>query len=573
MHPDQVEDLVTSIEALGLMQPLCGLRVSGVHTEIVAGGRRFRALQEIARRTGVSPEAFTVPVTITDDPEIARAWAGAQNVVRQPLTPVQEVRAFGQMSEGGHTVETISNAFGVPQRHVQGRLKLAALPEPIIAAFEAGEISFETAKAYTLAADHEQALEVFNDLLENNWSRDNPREVKTRLMAETTAGDNRVAKFVGQDAYEAAGGEVRCNLFGEDVYFADKTLLSRLALEGLEEERSALLAEGWKWVEVSVDSFDYDTLSRLGRTYAKQVEASEEEATRYDELADREEDWTPEEEAEFDALQAKLDVEVFSTEQKALAGVFLSISYNGTLARQEGYVRDTERLQAIEAGIIHANHHQSGSSGSQQAVTRFPKAVMDDLSALRTSAVQKALLAKPELALDLLTFALIQPIYSGAGVMEVSVDHPQNAVASDEGHVLPERLEKRHVDWVRADDAADAFTTFRAKTKKARTAALTEAIARLVSVGMDSQANPLGKHVAELVKPDLRSVWTPTESFLKRLKASDLDAITAHIDGVGCGSTCGPHLAIHRPGSAHTQGFRTGLNPEVHFFKRTSCQT
>ena len=80
--------------------------------------------------------------------------------------------------------------------------------------------------------------------------------------------------------------------------------------------------------------------------------------------------------------------------------------------------------------------------------------------------------------------------------------------------------------------AAKAFAQFRAKPQKERNAILTESLAKLVGVGMGGKdANPLAEMIGSLAAPDVRKVWKPTASFLKRLKAGQLDAVMQHIDG------------------------------------------
>lgn len=288
-----------------------------------------------------------------------------------------------------------------------------------------------------------------------------------------------------------------------------------------------------------LDPPSFDTTSAMGRVYPQPVPLTEDQAARYDELADK---WeaqaqTDEEEAELEALYDAKNRDAYTAEQMQQAGVIVTITYHGDLDCRRGFVREADTLLAVEAGVLTTPRTIAPGSAQQVEAPRYPKALTEDMNAIRTCAAQTALLDKPELALDLLTFALTQPAYAGAGVIDIRAEHPANAVATDEGLILSERLEPCHKDWLRRDTAADAFAAFRDQPKKTRNAILTEAIARMLSVPMDGQANPLAKMVADLTKPDLRKVWTPTASFLKRLKAADLDAIMLHIDGVALGST------------------------------------
>lgn len=104
--------MAESIRSVGLIQNLAGLAAKpgtkAGHVEIVAGGRRLRALQLIASEGGQSPDTYMVPVIITEDRAEAEAWAGAENIVREPLHAADEIRAFNTMAKG---------AFGLLRRH------------------------------------------------------------------------------------------------------------------------------------------------------------------------------------------------------------------------------------------------------------------------------------------------------------------------------------------------------------------------------------------------------------------------------------------------------------------------
>ncbi len=61
-------------------------------------------------------------------------------------------------------------------------------------------------------------------------------------------------RFVGLDAYEAAGGGTRRDLFAEadsGVYLTDATLLERLAQDKLASLAAEAKAEGWAWADAT----------------------------------------------------------------------------------------------------------------------------------------------------------------------------------------------------------------------------------------------------------------------------------------------------------------------------------
>jgi ParB family chromosome partitioning protein len=87
-----------------------------------------------------------------------------------------------------------------------------------------------------------------------------------RLLTETNVpARDRRARFVGLEAYEAAGGILR-DLFSEDQggYLEDAALLDRLTKERLESAAAELREyEGWKWAEAHLDYPHSHGLRRL----------------------------------------------------------------------------------------------------------------------------------------------------------------------------------------------------------------------------------------------------------------------------------------------------------------------
>jgi len=335
---DDVAALAGSIRTVGLLQNLAGIERGDGRIEIVAGGRRLRALQRIADEDGTDLITVTVPVALAQDEAEARVWASTENTARIDLHPAEEIRAYRQMAESGEPEERIAKAFAVTVRHVRGRLRLANLAEPILDALRAGTITLDVAAAYTVTEDTKAQLMVFESI--GPWDAVRPASIKHRLTADSNDGDSKLAVFVGREAYEAAGGVVREDLFGEDIYFTDTELLARLAGEKLDEAANALKEEGWKWVESSLESFDYAVLNTMGRSYVGPVEIPETDADRYDELADLIEDGEASdgELEEFQAVSQRM-LTPYTDAQKQHGGVYVCINYHGTLEIMRGLVK------------------------------------------------------------------------------------------------------------------------------------------------------------------------------------------------------------------------------------------
>ena len=111
-----------------------------------------------------------------------------------------------------------------------------------------------------------------------------------------------MARFVGVDAYEAAGGPVLRDLFADEhengVWLENPALLVELAMKRLQAAADELSTR-WKWAEPMAD-VDWSATARFGRIHPEPAEPTDAEKaeidklrTRHDELANMDDDaWT-----------------------------------------------------------------------------------------------------------------------------------------------------------------------------------------------------------------------------------------------------------------------------------------
>jgi ParB family chromosome partitioning protein len=110
-------------------------------------------------------------------------------------------------------------------------------------------MSLEQVMAFTLTDDHARQQEVWQGL---GWDK-GADAIRRALTEGQVDAEDRRARFVGAEAYVAAGGVITPDLFDDENggYFADPALLDRLVLAKLEQEAQAVRAEGWAWVMVT----------------------------------------------------------------------------------------------------------------------------------------------------------------------------------------------------------------------------------------------------------------------------------------------------------------------------------
>lgn len=216
--------------------------------EVIAGGRRFQALKLLADAGRIEPD-HPIPVLVEARTE-ARETSLSENLHRVAMNPADEFEAFAQISTAAsHEPDPIAytaKRFGVTQRHVRERLRLASLAPEILTALRENRLPVDAAKAYAGTEDHELQLKVFKANEKANYNKHNPREVREALRGATLPLSAGRVKFVGIEAYRAAGGTTETEMFmgtdGEER-LTDVALLDRLCAEKAEPLLAAQAAK------------------------------------------------------------------------------------------------------------------------------------------------------------------------------------------------------------------------------------------------------------------------------------------------------------------------------------------
>ncbi len=168
---EPLQDLTTSIEAVGVLQPIV-VRPSGERYQIVMGERRVRA----ARAAGL--ERIPAIVRTTEDDQMLRD-ALLENVHREDLNPLEEAAAYEQLLlDFGITQEELAARLGRSRPVIANAMRLLRLP---------GSVQRRIA-ARTLSAGHARAVASLEDPVQQERLADRiVAEGLTVRMAEELA--------------------------------------------------------------------------------------------------------------------------------------------------------------------------------------------------------------------------------------------------------------------------------------------------------------------------------------------------------------------------------------------------
>ncbi|HTM95330.1 MAG TPA: ParB/RepB/Spo0J family partition protein, partial [Croceibacterium sp.] len=237
---DELADLQlkADIEARGLLQNLVVTTLTKPRGSfaVEAGGRRLVALKALADE-GKLPAAHEVCCLVLDRGPLALEASLAENFQRLSMNPADECLAFRQLIEQGADAEAIARRFGLTVRFVEGRLRLANLAPAVFEALGAGEITLDVAKAYAATPDHERQALVFEQM-SRGYGGAYPDSIRRMMTQATVSAADRRARFIGEEAYLAAGGRIERDLFSDDddARWLDIAIVERLASEKLEAE-------------------------------------------------------------------------------------------------------------------------------------------------------------------------------------------------------------------------------------------------------------------------------------------------------------------------------------------------
>ncbi|MDP3086083.1 MAG: ParB/RepB/Spo0J family partition protein [Rubrivivax sp.] len=446
----QVEELAALIEAQGLLHNLVVTeqvvgrgRARKPKFAVAAGERRRRAMLLLQQR-GRLPKGHEVLCELVP-PERALEVSLAENSGREAMHPADEFDAFKALIGEGKGVEDVAARFGVSVLTVQRRLRLSALSPKLLALYREDGINLDQLMALTLSDDHAVQERMWFDA--QPWDR-TPIALRRRLTAgEVEAAGSALVRFVGIEAYEAAGGVVRRDLFddGQSRFLSDPALLERLATETLEALASTVRDEGWSWVEarLSVDSQALRQFAPCANGTREPTAAEQEEldalAQRSAELdqqaqaLDDAPEWSADEAELIDLEEQDIEarckalheaLKIWTPEAKAHAGVIVTINRVGDVEVIRGLVRESDRkasaavtrpASGTDAGDAEqsADGALSAPATPERGVPCCSDALTKRLAAHRTMALQAMLAQNTAVALASLLHVFVLRIFGG----------------------------------------------------------------------------------------------------------------------------------------------------------------
>jgi len=445
--------LASSILANGLFTPLIvsemmkAKKKTGKHA-VEAGERRRQALMLLLSQGRIADD-YPVSVIIVEQDDAINASL-IENYHREAMHPSDKFQAFKALAEQGKTELEIATEYGVSEIDVKRMLKLASATPEIFKEFKDGNMGLDQIMVLCQVEDAEKQNTLWFSTPEG-WQR-NASQLKQRINeGEVEVSDKRI-KFIGLGAYTKAGGGIKADLFSEEG--KEGVLLNTDLMDSLVHQKSLLIAdeikaEGWGWVEFSVDdSYDYrNSMNNIYKSSRDLTKAEEkkvaslakqiEEVETKMEAVPTEEDgsFTEDNEEIYDKLEAETweleeqkdavaeNAMVWDEAQQPNAGVFFYLNNNGEYTRYDGLVKPDDAKQ------MKKDAKEKAGSTEVEEITEptISNSLEETLTAHKNGAVQMRVARQPQLALVILVHKMALdalPVYQfeyGDGTFNVSL--------------------------------------------------------------------------------------------------------------------------------------------------------
>ena len=528
---------------------------------VVAGGRRLAAMKALVEEEVLDAD-HPVLCRVIGAEENAGELSLAENVVRVAMHPADQVVAFIGLSSSGVSVSAIAARFGVTERLVEQRLRLGGVAPELLDAYREQEIDLDTLKAFTVTTDHARQRTAWEGVKEQGY-RPSGWQVRRMLTEESVPAVSAVARFVGEEAYEAAGGTLTRDLFaGEDargIWFDDPALLNELAAEKLRAAADEL-KKRWKWAEAVLET-DWSAIAGFGRISPEPAAPTEEEKSereslrvRQDELADLDDDeWTEELVEEAEGIESRLRAieeavearAAFREQDYAIAGCIATVGHDGKLKVVEGLVRPEdmpERTDEGESDGTDPGRVDASAITEPLAAPPDPRArvreetgigigLADDLRAVRTTLVKAHLSGDFEAAFDLALFQLARAVFKEryrADALDIAfretAERPQTRASDDDfaawspGEAMLAEHSGLSLGWMEREDDTESFAALKALPLEEKQALFAAAVARTLKgqLAYEPDARPeleatiarLDIDFAKHVRPGAAMFWS-----------------------------------------------------------------
>ncbi|MDJ0380870.1 ParB/RepB/Spo0J family partition protein [Streptomyces sp. G-G2] len=178
---DALAELVTSIQEVGLLQPVVVRQSAPGRYELIMGERRWRACREAGL------ERIPAIIRATDDEKLLLD-ALLENLHRAQLNPLEEAAAYDQLLQDFHcTHDQLADRIGRSRPQVSNTLRLLKLSPSVQRRVAAGVLSAGHARALLSVEDSEEQDRLAHRIVAEGLSVRAIEEIVTLMASQPTS--------------------------------------------------------------------------------------------------------------------------------------------------------------------------------------------------------------------------------------------------------------------------------------------------------------------------------------------------------------------------------------------------
>ncbi|MFC9811570.1 ParB/RepB/Spo0J family partition protein [Streptomyces virginiae] len=178
---DALAELVTSIQEVGLLQPVVVRQSAPGRYELIMGERRWRACREAGL------EAIPAIIRATDDEKLLLD-ALLENLHRAQLNPLEEAAAYDQLLQDFNcTHDQLADRIGRSRPQVSNTLRLLKLSPPVQRRVAAGVLSAGHARALLSVEDSAEQDRLAHRIVAEGLSVRAVEEIVTLMASEPSS--------------------------------------------------------------------------------------------------------------------------------------------------------------------------------------------------------------------------------------------------------------------------------------------------------------------------------------------------------------------------------------------------
>ncbi|QOR66657.1 nucleoid occlusion protein [Cytobacillus suaedae] len=178
-NEEKITELALTIRTHGVIQPIVVREYSADKFEIIAGERRWRAVQSLNWET--------IPAIVKDfnDKETASV-ALIENLQREELSSIEEAVAYSKLLELHNlTQEALAQRLGKGQSTVANKLRLLKLPDDVQNALMEKSLTERHARALIPLKDPEKQVQLMKEIIEKQLNVKQTEDRVVKLLDQT----------------------------------------------------------------------------------------------------------------------------------------------------------------------------------------------------------------------------------------------------------------------------------------------------------------------------------------------------------------------------------------------------